>query len=104
MLRTEQDIRLEILNTLLTCPHRDLASIHGVHAEMVTQDPRFYVRLAAWYGATGAVRDHKEVFASTLILSEFDGHRDVGLALLREMPPYQVARVVDFIHGRVERR
>jgi hypothetical protein len=102
--RAEHDTRLRILNTLLTCPHRDLGSLHGVHAEMVQQDPRFYVRLAAWYRDAGAVRDHREMFAATLILSPWEGHRDVGLALLREMPPYQVARVVDFIHGRVTRR
>ena len=68
--RNEQDIRLGILNTLLTCPHRDLESIYVVHADMVRQDPRFYVRLAAWYSATGAVRDHKEMFAAVLALSD----------------------------------
>jgi hypothetical protein len=102
--RTEQDVRLGILNTLLACPHRDLDSLYCVHEDMARQDPRFYVHLAAWYSATGAVRDHKEMFAATLILSPFEGHRDAGLAMLREMPPYQVARVVDFIHGRVIRR
>src|SRR3712207_4119482 len=103
-IRNEEDIRLGILNTLLTCPHRDLESIYCVHAELRKQDPRFYVRLAAWYNETGSVRDHKEMFSATLILSEDESHREVGLAMLREMPPYQVARVVDFIHGRVERR
>jgi hypothetical protein len=49
------------------------------------------------------VRDHKEMFVVNLALSKFDGHRDVGLALLRSLPPYQVARVVDFIHGKVAR-
>ena len=39
-----------------------------------------------------------------LVLSDFPGHRHVGLALLREMPPYQVGRVFDFIKGRVVRR
>lgn len=102
--RNEQDNRLQILNTLLACPHRDLESIYCVHADMIEQDPRFYVHLAAWYAATGAVRDHQEMFAATLVLSDFEGHRDVGLALLRGMPPYQVGRVVDFIHGKVERR
>jgi hypothetical protein len=102
--RNEQDIRLQILNTLLTCPHRDLDGLYCVHSDMVRQDPRFYVRLAAWYDRTGAVRDHKEMFAAILALSDFEGHRDVGLAMLREMPPYQVGRVVDFIHGRVARR
>src|SRR5262249_53656261 len=47
---------------------------------------------------------HKEVFIVTLCLSTFAGCRDVGLALLRRLPPYQVARVVDFIHGRKETR
>jgi hypothetical protein len=96
----EQDLRLQILNTLLTTPHRKLDEVWPVHKEMVRQDPRFYVRLAAWYFDHGDVRDHKEMFAVTLILSDFPGHRDVGLAMLRQLPPYQVVRVLDFINGR----
>jgi hypothetical protein len=96
----EQDQRLALLNTLLTTPHRKLEEIHPLHAEMVKTDPRFYVRLGAWYADQGDVRDHKEMFAVTLILSDFPGHRDVGLAMLRGLPPYQVVRVLDFIHGR----
>jgi hypothetical protein len=96
----EQDLRLELLNSLLTTPHRDLAKIWPVHQEMVAKDPRFYVRLSAWYADHGDVRDHKEMFIVTLVLSEFEGHRDVGLAMLRGLPPYEVIRVLDFIHGR----
>ena len=96
----EQDLRLEILNTLLTTPHRELAKIWPVHQDMVAKDPRFYVRLGAWYADHGDVRDHKEMFIVTLILSDFEGHRDVGLAMLRGLPPYEVVRVLDFIHGR----
>src|SRR5258706_12191893 len=96
----EQDLRLRLMNTLLTTPHRKLDEIHPVHAEMVKQDPRFYVRLAAWYSDRGDVRDHKEMFVVTLVLSDFPGHRDVGLALLRQLPPYEVGRVLDFVHGR----
>jgi hypothetical protein len=96
----EQDVRLRLLNTLLTTPHRKLEEIWPVHRDMVAGDPRFYVRLAAWYGDHGDVRDHKEMFVITLVLSDFAGHRDTGLAMLRELPPYQVVRVVDFIHGR----
>ena len=95
---TEQDLRLGILNTLLTTPHRKLDQIWPIHQEMAQKDPRFYVRLAAWYSDHGDVRDHKEMFVVTLALSAFPGHRDVGLALLRGLPPYQVGRVVDFIH------
>src|SRR5437868_14572875 len=100
ILMPEHDQRLRLLNTLLTTPHRKLAEIHPVHADMVAGDPRFYVRLAAWYFDHGDVRDHKEMFIVTLVLSDFAGHRDVGLALLRQLPPYQVVRVLDFIHGR----
>lgn len=100
MTRNEQDIRLELLNTLLTTPHRKLEEIYPVHKQIVSADPRFYVRLAAWYADHGDVRDHKEMFVATLALSDFPGHRDVGLALLRDLPPYQVGRVLDFISGR----
>ncbi len=100
---TEADLRLGMLNSLLTCPHRQLGLVAPLHAELVKQDPRFYVRLAAWYADHGDVRDHKEMFTITLALSDFTGHRDVGLAMLRELPPYQVGRVIDFIHGRKEK-
>jgi hypothetical protein len=102
MTKTEADLRMSMLNSLLTCPHRKLNLVHPLHAELVKQDPRFYVRLAAWYADHGDVRDHKEMFVVTLALSDFSGHRDVGLAMLRELPPYQVGRVVDFIHGTTE--
>jgi hypothetical protein len=97
---TEQDLRLGLLNTLLTTPHRKLADVYPVHRDIVDKDPRFYVRLAAWYADNGDVRDHKEMFVVNLVLSDFPGHRDVGLALLRGLPPYEVARVLDFVHGR----
>jgi hypothetical protein len=96
----EQDLRLELLNSLLTTPHRELAKIRPIHEDMVAKDPRFYVRMGAWYADHGDVRDHKEMFIVTLILSDFEGHRDVGLAMLRGLPPYEVVRVLDFIHGR----
>src|SRR3954454_3195085 len=96
---SEQDVRLRLLNTLLTTPHRKLEEIWPVHRDMVTTDPRFYVRLAAWYADHGDVRDHKEMFGATLVTSASPGHRDAALAMPRDLPPYQVARVVDFVHG-----
>ena len=100
MAKAETDLRLDILNTLLTTPHRDLHKVHQVHADLVELDPLFYARLAAWYADNGDVRDHKEMFVITLALSNFEGHRDIALALLRSLPPYEVVRVIDFIHGR----
>jgi hypothetical protein len=96
----ERELRAELLNTLLTTPHRNLVALRPVHESMIEQDPLFYMHLAAWYADQGTIRDHKEMFVSMLSLSEFEGHRDVGLALLRRLPPYEVARVVDFIKGR----
>lgn len=102
---TERDLRLDLLNTLLTTPHRNLTALYPLHQEILKQDPRFYVRLAAWYADHGEVRDHQEMFVICLCLSQAEGHRDVGLALLRRLPPYQLARVVDFIKGhQVKRR
>lgn len=103
MNQNEQDTRLNILNTLLTTPHRKLDQIAPIHADMVRQDPLFYAHLGAWYNDTGDVRDHKEMFVINLCLSDpkqFPEHRAAGLAMLRELPPYQVGRVVDWIHGR----
>jgi hypothetical protein len=97
---SETDTRLGMLNTLLTTPHRDLAKVYPIHKDMIEQDPIFYRQLAAWYNMTGEIRDHKEMFVVNLCLSNFEGHRDIGLAMLRELPPYQLVRVVDFIHGR----
>jgi hypothetical protein len=104
MATMEQDLRLRLLNTLLTTPHREMGTICPVHQEIMAKDPRFYVQLAAWYADEGEVRDHKEMFVVNLSVSDFPGHRDVGLALLSQLPPYQVARVVDFIKGRVVNR
>ena len=98
---TEKEVRSGFLSTLLTTPHRDLASLQRDHEIMIAQDPIFYVHLAAWYADKGQVRDHKEMFVIMLCLSDFEGHRDVGLALLRRLPPYEVARVVDYIKGTV---
>lgn len=96
----EQDLRLRLFNTLLTSPHRDLDKLYPVHEEVIKQDPLFYQRLGSWYSEKGELRDHKEMFIVNLVRSDFEGHRDVGLALLRELPPYQVCRVLDFIKGR----
>jgi len=95
----ERDLRLGLLNSLLMTPHRRLDELYPVHQNILRTDPRFYVQLAAWYATEGEVRDHKEMFIISLVRSAFPGHRDVGLALLRELPPYEVARVVDFIKG-----
>jgi len=93
----ERDVRLEMLNSLLTTPHRRLEEVSELHRRMLERDPVFYGHLAAWYARHGDVRDHKEVFTGNLLASRVAGHRGAGFVLLQELPPYQVARVVDFV-------
>ena len=97
MLSTERDLRLEMLNSLLTTPHRQLEKVAEIHRDMLELDPIFYGHLAVWYLANGTVRDHKEVFIGSLLSSSFDGHREAGYVLLQSLPPYQVARVIKFM-------
>jgi hypothetical protein len=97
MNNTERDLRLEMLNSLLTTPHRKLEQVAEIHQLIVELDPIFYGHLAVWYQRNGDVRDHKEVFVAYLLTSDLVEHRDAGFVMLQEFPPYQVARVVDFM-------
>jgi hypothetical protein len=97
----ERDVRLEMLNSLLTTPHRQLEKVAEVHKEMVGRDPLFYGHLAVWYQRNGDVRDHKEVFIGNLLVSDAPEHREAGYMLLQELPPYQVMRVIDFMKQRL---
>jgi hypothetical protein len=104
MLRNaETDLRLEILNSLLTTPHRKLEEVAGVHKDMLELDPLFYGHLAVWYQSEGAVRDHKEVFVANLLVSDLPEHREAGFVLLQSLPPYQVARAVDCMKRHCQR-
>jgi hypothetical protein len=97
MNNTERDLRLEMLNSLLTTPHRKLEQVAEIHKLIIELDPIFYGHLAVWYGRNGDVRDHKEVFVAHLLTSDLVEHRDAGFVMLQEFPPYQVGRVVDFM-------
>lgn len=97
MNQTERDLRLEMLNSLLTTPHRKLEQVAEIHKLIVELDPIFYGHLAVWYQRNGDVRDHKEVFVAHLLTSDVAEHRSAGFVMLQEFPPYQVARIVDFM-------
>ena len=102
----ERDLRLELINSLLTTPHRELAKVAEFHKIIIELDPLFYGHLAAWYNKNGDVRDHKEVFLGHLLTSGLTEHRDAGFVMLQEFPPYQVARIIDFMkqeRGKVPR-
>lgn len=93
----ERDLRVEMLNTLLTTPHRKLDEVAKTHTDMLGIDPVFYGHLAVWYQRHGDVRDHQEVFVANMLTSPLAEHRDAGFVMLGEFPPYQVARIVDFM-------
>ena len=102
----EKDLRLELINTLLTTPHRELEKVAEFHKIIIELDPLFYGHLAVWYQKNGDVRDHKEVFVGHLLTSNIEEHRDAGFIMLQQFPPYQVARIVDFMkqqRGKVPR-
>ena len=102
----ERDLRLEMLNSLLTTPHRKLEQVSEIHKLIIELDPIFYGHLAVWYQQNGDVRDHKEVFVGNLLTSNVNEHRDAGFVMLQEFPPYEVSRIVDFMkqhRGKVPR-
>ena len=55
----EHDVRVQILNSFLTTPHRKLAELAPLHTSALERDPLFYGHLAPWYFEKGEVRDHK---------------------------------------------
>ncbi|HEX2915194.1 MAG TPA: vWA domain-containing protein [Chloroflexia bacterium] len=95
MTATERDVRVQILNSFLTTPHRKLEELAPLHAEALEQDPLFYSRLALWYFEKGEVRDHKALFVAHLLTSPYAEFREAGWVLLQSLAPFEVARVLD---------
>lgn len=101
MTEQEQDVRQELLNSFMSCTHRDTDKIKEVHKKLRDQDPLFYAHLACWYQNKGDLRDIKEVFASMLITDTYVDNREVGLALFREHAPFMKSNILGFIRGKV---
>ena len=102
----ERDLRLEMMNLLLNTPHRQLDEVTSLHEEVLEVDPLFYGHLATWYHTHGEVRDHQEVFVGNLLTSPRTEHREAGYVLVQKLPPYQVARVLEYMkvcRGKVPR-
>ncbi|SRR6266516_2783773 len=91
----EHDIRVQILNSFLTTPHRKIDELAPLHTSALERDPLFYAHLAPWYFEKGEVRDHKTLFVAHLATSEFPEFREVAWVLLQKLAPFEVARVVD---------
>lgn len=89
----EKNIRIDIMNSLMTTPHRKIENVIDLHKDMISKDPIFYGHLAVWYAENGDVRDHTEAFIATLMTSELEEHRDAGYVMLQTLEPYRVNRV-----------
>ncbi|MFW5793979.1 MAG: hypothetical protein ACOCV1_00620 [Bacillota bacterium] len=97
---SEQDIRAEILDDLITCPHREVESLINSHIEMREKDSDFYTHLAIWAQDNTSIRDHKDLFIANLFLSNDPKHREAGFVLLQDLPPYRINHIIDNIKGK----
>lgn len=97
----ETDVRLTLLNSLLSAPHAELEKVKQIHEEALKLDPALYGPLAVWYFNNGEVRDHRDVFIAHLLTSEHNEHRDAGFALLQELAPYEVERVRKYMKEKL---
>src|SRR5438552_2044232 len=78
----ERDIRVQILNSFLTTPHRKLEELAPLHTSALERDPLFYAHLAPWYFEKGEVRDHKILFVGHLATSDYPEFRGAAWVLL----------------------
>jgi hypothetical protein len=92
---TETDVRIQILNSFLTTPHRKLEELAPLHTSALEHDPLFYGHLAPWYFEKGEVRDHKLLFVAHLATSDYSEFREAAWVLLQQLAPYEVARALD---------
>lgn len=101
MTQQEEDIRLKMLNSFMSCPHRDTDKVKEIHEDLRDKDPLFYAHLACWYRKNQAgLRDHNEVFSAMLITDPYLENRETGLALFREHAPFMKSRILGFIKGK----
>lgn len=96
----EEDIRIKILNSFMSCPHRDTEQLQKIHLEIRDKDPIFYVHLAAWYKKNGDLRDHNEVFTAMLLTDPYLENREFGVALFQQQAPFMKSKIVGFIKGK----
>jgi adenylate kinase len=97
----EADVRLQIFNSFLNCPHRDTEEAKKIHEDMRQKDPLFYAKLACWYRKQpDQIRDHNEIFSAMLATDPYTDNREVGLALFRGQALFMKDKIVNFIKGK----
>jgi hypothetical protein len=81
----EIDVRVNVLNSILHTPHKEIDPLIPIHIAAEDGDPLFYVKLGIWYDRNGTIRDHKKLFAAKIIASQYPEFRKVGEKLLTQM-------------------
>jgi len=97
----EQDVRTAMLDSFMSCPHREVQQRVALHQQMMADDPVFYGHLGVWAQDNTPIRDHQELFIAQMLISELPEHRSAGYVLFQKLPPYQANRVLDHIKGKV---
>ena len=95
----ESEVRGNILDSFLRCPHRNVQELVDLHNEMMGADPVFYGHLGVWAQENTPIRDHHELFIARMFLSDWPEHREAAYVMFQSLPPYQANRVLDHIKG-----
>lgn len=107
----------QMLQTLLTVPHRDLGPMVDTLRRAMQSDPYTTSRFCAWLltnPQATTIDDHRQAAAIALLTSPFSNYREAGrTGLLGNnvyqrtfprkvdgLPPFQIFRVNRFLHGR----
>jgi hypothetical protein len=90
----ERDVRLNLMDSLLSAAQRDSAALSQLHRDALELDAQFYGHLACWFHTHGQVRTFKEMFVAGLFASALDIHRQAAWVLLQDLAPHQVENVV----------
>jgi len=90
----ERDIRLGLMDSLLSPAKAQMSELVKLHADALELDVHFYGHLAAWFHQHGRVRSFREVFCAGLFASPLPEHREAGWVILHSLAPHQVVNVV----------
>ncbi len=95
----ELSVKKKLLQSLLRCPHRDLAQTIPIFSQAMEEDPLFAGKCC--YALTlqefNKIRDLGEAGISFLLTSQFPEHRIAGRILFQDLEPYRAARAANFV-------
>ena len=94
----EKDVRLNLVQALINCPHGNYMPMWKRHEEVLAADPMFYAHAAAWHRKNGKIRDHNLLFTGGLLMQTDPLFRSSGTRLLNGLAPYQVDALSKFVH------